>query len=119
VAAPPPPPTSPCGCAPGDLQCNISCSANAPPFNKEAARSRIAAVQPTLIAACPQGWDDPSGVGHVTLTFEPTGSLSSVVIDPPYAGTPMGTCIANKFRTVTVPAFSGDKPVTVSTPFTR
>jgi hypothetical protein len=48
------------------------------------------------------------GGGHVTITFETSGKVSSVVVDGgPYPGTTAGACIAAAFRKVRVPAFTG------------
>ncbi len=50
----------------------------------------------------------PTGPGHVTLVFAIDGGVSSVRIDrDPYADTLVGTCIAEKFRGLRVPAFEG------------
>ena len=44
----------------------------------------------------------------VTVTFEPSGAVSSAVVDSgPYPGTPVGGCIAGKYRGARVPAFGG------------
>jgi len=43
----------------------------------------------------------------VKVTFQPNGSVSAVDLDPPYAGTPAGACIAQRYRSVSIPAFSG------------
>jgi hypothetical protein len=57
---------------------------------------------------------DPSGTATLTITFAPSGRVTSANIQgPPFAGTPTGGCIANAMRHAHVPAFSGDR-VTVS-----
>jgi len=57
---------------------------------------------------------DPSGVAHVSVTFAPSGRVtSSTISGPPFQGTVTGGCIAKAFRAATVPPFTGD-PVTVS-----
>ena len=62
--------------------------------------------------------DGPTGSGHVKITFAPNGSVSSAVVDSgPFPGTPVGGCIAGKFRGARVPAFSGG-PVSVGKSFT-
>jgi hypothetical protein len=49
----------------------------------------------------------PTGAGHVTVTFAPSGEVIAVVVDrPPFAGTPVGECVAALFRTVRLPPFS-------------
>jgi hypothetical protein len=53
----------------------------------------------------------------VTVTFAPSGNVTSAVVDSaPFAGTPVGGCIAGKFRAAHVPAFSGGN-VTVGKSF--
>ena len=57
---------------------------------------------------------DPSGTAILTITFAPSGRVTSANIQgPPFAGTPTGGCIANAMRHAHVPAFSGDR-VTVN-----
>ena len=58
------------------------------------------------MASCKRA-DGPTGAGHLKVTFQPSGSVSAVEMEPPYAGTPTGACIAQRFRGATVPAFSG------------
>jgi hypothetical protein len=54
----------------------------------------------------------------VKITFAPNGSVSSAVVDGgPFPGTPVGGCIAGKFRGAHVPAFGGG-PVSVGKSFT-
>jgi hypothetical protein len=78
--------------------------ASGAPFDRGAAAAALAAVNP---AACKKP-DGPTGSGHVTVTFEPSGSVSSAVVDSgPYPGTPVGGCIAGKYRGARVPAFGG------------
>lgn len=56
---------------------------------------------------------DPSGTAVVTITFAPSGRVTTATIaGPPFFGTPTGSCIARTMRSATVPAFSG-KLVTV------
>ncbi|HEY4103216.1 MAG TPA: hypothetical protein VGM44_04965 [Polyangiaceae bacterium] len=53
---------------------------------------------------------DPSGTASLTITFAPSGRVTSANIQgPPFAGTPTGGCIANAMRHAHVPAFSGDR----------
>lgn len=77
-----------------------------PPFDKGAAQAALgnAAAQ---AQSCKKP-DGPTGSGHIKVTFAPNGSVSSAVADtPPYQGTPVGGCVAAKFRSVHIPAFSG------------
>jgi hypothetical protein len=53
--------------------------------------------------------DDPTGVAVVTITFSPSGRVTSAnIAGPPFAGTPTGGCIASTLRRARVPAFEGD-----------
>jgi len=84
------------------------------PFNRGAAAAALAAVS---VASCKKP-DGPSGDGHVLVTFGPSGSVDSAVVDRgSMVGTPTGGCIAGKFRAVRVPAFSGG-PMRVGKSFT-
>ncbi|HEU4534822.1 MAG TPA: hypothetical protein VFS00_11915, partial [Polyangiaceae bacterium] len=47
-------------------------------------------------------------LGRVAVTFAPSGAVSNAVVEgPPFAGTPVGGCVAAKFRAAKVPAFAG------------
>lgn len=51
----------------------------------------------------------PTGSGHVVVTFAKTGEVRSVVVDGgPFAGTPVGDCIAERFKKVRVAPFAGE-----------
>jgi len=64
-------------------------------------------------AACKQP-DDPSGGATVSVTFAPSGRVtSSKVTTPPFQGTPTGGCIASAFRAAKVPPFEGT-PISVT-----
>ena len=64
-------------------------------------------------AACKQP-DDPAGGASVSVTFAPSGRVtSSKVTTPPFQGTPTGGCIASAFRAAKVPPFEG-APVSVT-----
>jgi hypothetical protein len=61
--------------------------------------------------------DGPTGSGKVTVTFATSGRVTSAnVAGPPFAGTPVGGCVAGVFRRAKVPPFSGTS-VTVSKSF--
>ena len=75
---------------------------SAPPFDRPAA-ARALGIN---VASCKRG-DGPAGVGHVKVTFQPSGSVSAVDVDAPYAGTATGACVAQRYRGVSVPAFAG------------
>jgi hypothetical protein len=79
-------------------------AADAPPFDRGAAAAALSAVN---VQSCKKA-DGPTGPGHVKVTFAPNGTVSSAVADtPPYQGTPVGGCVAAKFRGAKIPAFSG------------
>lgn len=83
------------------------------PFDRGAAQAAIGGVN---VASCKKA-DGPTGSGHVKITFQPSGSVSTVEVDtPPYSGTSVGGCVAAKYRAVHIPAFSGG-PVTVGKSF--
>lgn len=51
---------------------------------------------------------DPSGVALVTITFAPSGRVTTATLaGPPFIGTATGSCIANTMRSAKVAAFSG------------
>jgi hypothetical protein len=77
------------------------------PFNAEAARAALASSVAQASACRKPG--DPSGVAVVTITFSPSGRVTSATIGgPPFAGTPTGGCIAATLRRARVPPFTGD-----------
>ncbi len=84
------------------------------PFDRGAAAASLGAVN---VQSCKKP-DGPTGSGHVTVTFSPDGSVASAVVDSgPFPGTPVGGCIAGKYRGARVPAFGG-APVKVGKSFT-
>lgn len=42
------------------------------------------------------------------VVFAPSGNVSGVSIDPPFAGTPTGGCIESAFTGARVPPFDGE-----------
>ena len=92
---------------------------NAPPpaaadteFDRDAARNALASAATQASSCRKEG--DPSGTANLTITFAPSGRVTSAQIQgPPFSGTPTGGCIASTMRRASVPAFSGDY-VTVS-----
>ena len=57
--------------------------------------------------------DDVSGAADISLTFAPSGRVTSTRVESgPFVGNEAGSCIARVLRKVTVPAFHG-KAVTV------
>jgi predicted Zn finger-like uncharacterized protein len=84
------------------------------PFDRGAAQGALGGVN---VQSCKKP-DGPTGSGHVKITFAPNGSVSSAVVDGgPFPGTPVGGCIAGKFRGAHVPPFGGG-PVSVGKSFT-
>jgi len=84
---------------------------SASPFDRPAAARALG----ISVASCKRA-DGPTGAGHVKVTFQPTGSVSAVDVGAPYAGTATGTCIAQRYRAASVPAFSGG-PLSVGKSF--
>lgn len=83
------------------------------PFDRGAASAALGGIN---VQSCKKA-DGPTGSGHVKVTFDPSGSVSSAVVDSgPFPGTPVGGCIAGKFRGAHIPAFSGG-PVSVGKSF--
>lgn len=82
------------------------------PFDRSQASAALASATAEAGACRQEG--DPSGTASVTVTFAPSGRVTSAVISgPPFAGTKTGGCIARALRRATIPAFSGEK-VTVA-----
>lgn len=58
--------------------------------------------------------DGPTGVAKVKVTFASSGRVTQASVSaPPFAGTEVGNCIAETFRTANVPSFTG-LPVSVT-----
>ncbi len=74
-------------------------------WNESAARARLAQANGVLVF-CRQP-DGPKGPGSATVTFAPDGTVSNVTMDPPYAGTKAGDCVAGQFKRAKVNAFDG------------
>ncbi|MBM4375804.1 MAG: hypothetical protein FJ095_12025 [Deltaproteobacteria bacterium] len=74
-------------------------------FNVDAARSALSSAAGAA-SGCgkPKG---PTGRGRATVTFSPSGSVSSAQVDPPFAGTPVGSCAVAAFKGARVPPFTG------------
>lgn len=86
------------------------------PFDRGAAAAALGAIANNLQSCKKPG--GPVGSGHVQITFAPNGSVSTANVDGgPFPGTPVGGCIAAKFRGAHVPAFSGS-PMPVGKSFT-
>jgi hypothetical protein len=48
-----------------------------------------------------------SGGARVAVTFARSGSVADVAVEGSFAGTPVGNCIAGKFRSLAIPPFRG------------
>ena len=84
------------------------------PFDRGAAAAALGNVN---VQSCKKP-DGPTGTGRVKVTFAPSGSVQTAVIDgAPFEGTPVGSCVAGKFRGAHIPAFAGS-PVTAGKSFT-
>jgi predicted Zn finger-like uncharacterized protein len=85
------------------------------PFSVSAAQ--VALTQAATNAGACKKPDGPTGSGKVQVTFATSGRVTSATVaGPPFAGTPVGGCVAGVFRRAKVPAFAGN-PVTVSKSF--
>jgi predicted Zn finger-like uncharacterized protein len=52
--------------------------------------------------------DGPTGSGRVSVTFAPSGKVTQAVVNgAPFGGTPVGSCVASRFRSVSIPPFAG------------
>lgn len=81
-------------------------------FNKGAATTALAAAA-SAAKGCKQP-GGPTGSASVRVVFAPSGNVTSANVQgPPFAGTPVGGCIASAFRGAHVPPFDGS-PVAVS-----
>jgi hypothetical protein len=81
-------------------------------FDRAAARAALARAA-SAAASCKQA-DDPVGGGKVSVTFAPSGRVTSArIMGAPFQGTRIGGCIAATFHAVSVPPFTGD-PVVVT-----
>lgn len=83
-----------------------------PPFDAASANASLAAAADRA-SACRKP-SDPSGVANVTVTFAPSGRVTTAIVSgPPFAGTPTGGCIATSMRSASVTPFGGER-VTVN-----
>jgi predicted Zn finger-like uncharacterized protein len=85
------------------------------PFSVSAAQ--VALTQAATNAAGCKKPDGPTGSGKVQVTFATSGRVTSATVaGPPFAGTPVGGCVAGMFRKSKIPPYAGN-PVTVSKSF--
>jgi cytoskeletal protein RodZ len=84
------------------------------PFNMGEAKAKLGAIAGS-VQSCKKG--DSSGSGRAVITFAPSGLVQSVAVSGTgFEGTPMGACVASRFRGARVPPFSGS-PFAVSKSF--
>jgi hypothetical protein len=83
-------------------------------FNESAARTRLSQANGVLVICHKEG--GVTGAGTALVTFASDGSVASVVVQPPYAGTKEGDCAAKQFQRAKITAFTGD-PKTVKHSF--
>lgn len=83
-------------------------------FSAATARSKLDDANGVLAFCKKEG--GVTGPGSAAVTFGPEGSVVSVVLDPPYAGTPAGDCVTGHFRRTKVSAFHGS-PQTIKHAF--
>ncbi len=81
------------------------------PFDKAATIAALGAAAASA-AGCKTP-DGPTGSGKATVTFAPSGRVTTASVTAPFAGTDVGACVARSFRAARVPPFAGE-PVTVS-----
>jgi hypothetical protein len=79
-----------------------------PEFSKEAAQSALEDAA-ALAATCRED-ETTAGAVRIAVTFVPSGQATVAVVESGVVrGTPVGSCVAAKFRTAKVPPFSGPK----------
>jgi len=84
-------------------------------FDRAAVLSTLSAAA-TAVQSCKKP-DGPTGQGRIAVTFANNGQATTANLEgPPFAGTPVGGCVAARFRGTHVPAFGG-APVTVHKTF--
>jgi len=82
----------------------------------DASAANVALNQATIQASSCRTESSPSGMARIAVTFAPSGRATSATISgPPFAGTEVGGCIAARFRSATVPPFSGEHVTVMKT----
>lgn len=75
------------------------------PFNRGAALAQLGSVAARTSTCARAG--GPAGSGRANVTFSPDGRAGKVGLAAPFAGTPVGQCVAGIFQAARVPAFTG------------
>ena len=92
--------------APPPLPTSAAAVDQDPPFSAKAADAALAAAAESARRCRAAG--AAAGEARVKVTFAGTGDVVyAEVLSDPVAGTPVGECVARKFRNARVPAFSG------------
>lgn len=83
-------------------------TASAATSNFDAKAANAAAAKWGVMAASCKEKDGLGGPGTASISFAPSGDVTSVVIDPPYAGTTEGACITKLLARSKMAAYEGD-----------
>jgi predicted Zn finger-like uncharacterized protein len=101
---PPPPVAAPA--APAPAAPAAPAAGGSGDFDRAAALSALSAAA-TAAQSCRKP-DGPTGSGRVAVTFANNGTATMANVEgPPFAGTPVGGCVAARFRSVHIPPFGG------------
>jgi hypothetical protein len=93
--------TAPASLAPPDSDASTSDSRD---FRNDIAR----ALEGVDVSTCKTP-DAPRGRGHVRLTVQEDGRVTDAIADaPPFAGTPVGACIAQRYAQVKIASFANN-----------
>jgi hypothetical protein len=120
----------------GDIACLLSCGTQTRPANNSAPSSGSSSSAPAgggpetparsdvlnamrgvqgAVRACAVSTGQ-TGLANISITFASSGRVTTASVAPPFAGTPVGSCMARAVRAATVPAFT--RPTfSVSYPF--
>ncbi len=83
-------------------------------WNEAAARGKLAQANGVLAFCKKEG--GVTGPGTASVTFGTDGTVTGVALDPPYAGTKEGECVAGQFKRQKTNAFQGS-PQTIKHSF--
>jgi predicted Zn finger-like uncharacterized protein len=101
---PPPPVAAPAPAAPAPAA--APAAGGSGDFDRAAALSALSAAA-TAAQSCKKP-DGPTGSGRIAVTFANNGTATTASVEgPPFAGTPVGGCVAARFRSVHIPPFGG------------
>jgi serine/threonine protein kinase len=75
-------------------------------FNADAAKASLRTME-GMLASCKKP-DGPTGSGRARVAFGNDGNvISSAIVGPPFEGTPVGDCVANRLKFAKAPKFEG------------